>query len=91
MALGAHTGNVLAMVMRQGFGLAAIGMAVGGALAAAAGFALSGLLYGVTPMDPMAWLCRDAHDAGRRGRRQLRARPSGDAGGRVDGAQDGAT
>ena len=34
----------------------AIGVALGGALAAAAAFALSGLLYGITPLDPTAWL-----------------------------------
>ncbi len=44
------------MVMRQGFGLAGIGVVIGGVLAAAAAFTLSGLLYGITPMDPMAWL-----------------------------------
>ena len=52
----AQTGSVLGMVMQQGFGLAAIGVVIGGALAAPAAFALRGLLYGITPMDPMAWL-----------------------------------
>ena len=56
MALGANSGSVLGMVMRQGFGLAGIGVAVGGLLAAGAGFALRGLLYGITPLDPAAWL-----------------------------------
>ena len=56
MALGADSGSVLGMVMRQGFGLAGLGVALGGLLAAGAGFALSGLLYGITPLDPIAWL-----------------------------------
>jgi ABC-type antimicrobial peptide transport system permease subunit len=56
IALGAQTGSVLGMVMRQGLGLAAIGVVIGGTLAAAAAFTLSGLLYGITPMDPVAWL-----------------------------------
>ena len=56
IALGAQTGSVLGMVMRQGFGLAGIGVAIGAVLAAAAGIALSGLLYGITPLDPIAWL-----------------------------------
>ena len=56
IALGAQTGSVLGMVMQQGFGLAAVGVVIGGVLAAAAAFALRGLLYGITPMDPIAWL-----------------------------------
>lgn len=55
MALGANPGTVLAMVMRQGFGLAGVGLVVGGLLAAGAAFGLSGLLYGITPLDPLAW------------------------------------
>ncbi len=55
MALGAHPGSVLGMVMRQGFGLAGVGLAIGGLLAAGAAFGLSGLLYGITPLDPVAW------------------------------------
>jgi predicted permease len=55
MALGANPGTVLSMVMRQGFAIVAIGLVVGGVLAAAAGSALRGLLYGITPFDPIAW------------------------------------
>jgi predicted permease len=55
MALGAKPESVLGMVMRQGFGLAAVGLAIGGLLAAGAAFGLSGLLYGITPLDPVAW------------------------------------
>lgn len=55
MALGAHPGTVLSMIMRQGFSIVAIGMIAGGVLAGAAAVALRGLLYGITPFDPAAW------------------------------------
>jgi len=55
IALGAHPRDVVTMVMRQGLGLALIGLVVGGAIAAAAAQVLSGLLFGVTPLDPVAW------------------------------------
>jgi predicted permease len=56
MALGAQPSGVLGLVMRQGFGLAGVGLAIGAVLAAAAASALSGLLYGITAFDPLAWL-----------------------------------
>jgi macrolide transport system ATP-binding/permease protein len=55
MALGAEPGGVLAMVMRQGFTLVAVGLAVGALLAGGVATVLQGLLYGVTPFDPWAW------------------------------------
>ena len=55
MALGANPGVVLSMVMRQGFTIVAIGMIAGGLLAGAAASALRGVLYGITPFDPIAW------------------------------------
>ncbi|MGE3489609.1 MAG: ABC transporter permease [Vicinamibacterales bacterium] len=55
MALGARPERVMGMVMRQGFSIVAIGLVAGGLLAAAAASALEGLLYGVRPMDPVAW------------------------------------
>jgi predicted permease len=55
MALGANPAAVLSMVMRQGFVIVAIGLVAGAALAAAAAVALRGLLYGITPFDPIAW------------------------------------
>ena len=55
MALGANPGSVLSMVMKQGFTIVALGLAAGGILAAAAASALRGLLYGITPFDPLAW------------------------------------
>ncbi len=55
MAIGANPRDVLALVMRQGLRLVAIGLAVGAALALAAAQALSAVLYGVSPLDPAAW------------------------------------
>jgi len=55
MAIGANPGDVLSMVMRQGFSIVAIGLVTGGLLAAGAASALRGVLYGITPFDPIAW------------------------------------
>jgi predicted permease len=55
MAIGANPGTVLSMVMRQGFSIVGIGLAAGCLLAAGAALALRGLLYGITPFDPIAW------------------------------------
>ena len=55
MALGARPAGVLSMVMTQGFVIVAAGLIVGSLLAAAAASALRGLLYGITPFDPIAW------------------------------------
>jgi ABC-type antimicrobial peptide transport system permease subunit len=55
MALGALPSGVLAMVMRQGFTIVAAGLAAGALLAAGAASALRGLLYGISPFDPIAW------------------------------------
>jgi predicted permease len=56
MALGARGPDVLRMVMRQGASLAVAG-AVGGLIGAAAVTRLlRGMLFGVTPLDPMAYV-----------------------------------
>jgi predicted permease len=55
MAIGANPMSVLSMVMRQGLVIVAIGIVAGGLLAAVAASALRGLLYGITPFDPIAW------------------------------------
>ena len=52
IALGAAPASILALVLRQGATLAAAGVAVGIALALAAGRFLDGLLFGVTARDP---------------------------------------
>jgi predicted permease len=55
MALGARPMSVLWLVLREGVWLAAIGVVVGLPLAAIAGSALSGLLYQVSPLDPVIY------------------------------------
>ncbi len=55
MALGAHPGAVLALIMRQGLGVAAAGLAAGTLLAFGAAKAIAGALYGVSAVDPVAW------------------------------------
>jgi putative ABC transport system permease protein len=52
MALGAHRGDVLAMVVRHGATLAGVGLAVGLAAALALAGLLESLLYRVSPTDP---------------------------------------
>jgi predicted permease len=55
MALGAQRGDVLAMVLRQGMKLVGIGIATGFLGAFAASRLLRGLLYGVSPFDPLTF------------------------------------
>ena len=53
MALGATSGDVKRLVMREGARTTAIGLAVGLVLAAGIGKLVSGLLYRVSPFDPI--------------------------------------
>jgi len=55
MALGAGPRELLGLVVRQGLGLAALGIAVGIAAALALSRVLSYLLYGVSPGDPATY------------------------------------
>jgi putative ABC transport system permease protein len=52
MALGAHAGDVFGMVAGQGMRLAAIGIALGIAIAIPALSSLEKLVYGISPRDP---------------------------------------
>jgi putative ABC transport system permease protein len=56
MALGAAPRDVLRMVMGQGLGIAATGVAIGLALSWLAARAIASALYGVSAADPAAWL-----------------------------------
>jgi ABC-type antimicrobial peptide transport system permease subunit len=53
MALGADRGRVRRMVLGQGLGVALAGLLVGMVGALLAGRSLAGLLYGVSPGDPL--------------------------------------
>jgi putative ABC transport system permease protein len=55
-ALGADGGRIRAMVLRQGVGLAAIGMVIGLVGAVALGKVMTSLLYGVSEFDPITFV-----------------------------------
>ena len=55
MALGAQTGALRQMFLRQGVALAGAGVAAGVAAAAALTRLMSSLLFGVTPLDPATY------------------------------------
>jgi predicted permease len=55
-ALGARSGDVLAMVLRQGLLLTTTGIAIGLAGALALTRYLDGMLYDVTPLDPLTYV-----------------------------------
>jgi len=56
MALGATSGRVQGLVFRQGMILAFIGVGIGLLLAVASGRLLKGMLYEVTPADPVTFV-----------------------------------
>jgi putative ABC transport system permease protein len=56
-ALGATRGDLLALVMRQGMTMTAIGLGVGLMAALAAGRALSTMLFGISWLDRITYLC----------------------------------
>jgi len=56
MALGAHTGSVLHLVLGHGLRMALAGLAIGVVLAAWGSRWLEGLLFEVDPLDPTAYL-----------------------------------
>jgi predicted permease len=55
MALGARSSSVRWLVLRDGVWLTACGLAIGLPIAALIGRALSGLLYEVSPLDPLVF------------------------------------
>jgi putative ABC transport system permease protein len=56
VALGATASRVVAMVMREGMALAAIGLVIGVLVAAAVSRFAASLLYGVRPVDPATFV-----------------------------------
>jgi predicted permease len=55
MALGADRSSVKSLILRQGFALAGIGIAVGLGLAALGSRLIESLLFGVPPLDPLTF------------------------------------
>ncbi len=55
MALGAGFGDILWLVLTQGFSLTIAGLAAGMATAPLASFAMKQMLYGVEPLDPLSF------------------------------------
>jgi len=55
MALGAHTGDILSLVLRRGMKLTLIGMALGLMGAVASTRLLRDMLFGVKPIDPLTF------------------------------------
>jgi hypothetical protein len=53
IALGAQSGRVIAMILRETVGVVAVGLALGGGLAYAASRLIDSRLYGVAPQDPL--------------------------------------
>jgi putative ABC transport system permease protein len=56
MALGAQRGDVMRQVVREGLVLTAIGLLLGLAVATMTMRYLEGLLFGLTPLDPLTFL-----------------------------------
>jgi putative ABC transport system permease protein len=56
LALGARTADILRLVLGGGARIAATGIAIGLAMAAALTKSLASLLYGVTPLDPVTFV-----------------------------------
>jgi len=55
MALGAALGDVVRLVTRQGLTPVAVGLAIGIAAGLAVSRLLAGMLYGITPTDPVTY------------------------------------
>ena len=56
VALGAKPRNVIMLVLRQGVGLVIAGLVIGVAGAAALSRLVEGMLFGLTPLDPMTFI-----------------------------------
>jgi ABC-type antimicrobial peptide transport system permease subunit len=59
-ALGAARGDLIALVVREGLGVTAVGLLIGLAGAAALTRVMQGLLFGVSPLDAVSFLAAPA-------------------------------
>lgn len=57
MALGAQSSDVLGLVLREGMILASVGIGIGMAAALGLMQVLRSLLFGITPTDPLTFIC----------------------------------
>lgn len=55
VALGADRGNIMGLVFRQALTFVAVGVVIGGAIALASGKFVGGLLFNVSPRDPLVY------------------------------------
>ena len=79
MALGAERRAVVIMVVQQGMAIAAVGLVLGVAASLAVTRVMTGLLYEVTPTDPVDVRSRSRRPCRNRARSVLRARVQGRA------------
>ncbi len=56
IALGAERGDILKLILREGIGLAVVGLVIGVLLALATTHLASSILYGVSPLDPIVFV-----------------------------------
>lgn len=56
LALGAKRGEIMRMILRQGLALALVGAALGLISALLVSHLMAGLLFGVTPTDPLTFV-----------------------------------
>ncbi|HEU4876185.1 MAG TPA: FtsX-like permease family protein [Pyrinomonadaceae bacterium] len=59
MALGAHPGDILSLVLKRGMKLTLIGMALGLMGAVASTRLLRDMLFGIKPVDPLTFCSHD--------------------------------
>ena len=86
LALGAERRTILRMILREGAAMAVVGLVVGGLAAIPLSRLLSGLLFGVEPIDPPTIAFAAALLVGGRARRRVDSRPHRDGGRSDDGA-----
>jgi len=59
-ALGANRRHIIRLILRQGLSVAALGLGLGVLLAATLSRLIASLLFGITPLDPVAFLAAPA-------------------------------